>query len=417
MALRSLTPVAITALPNASTPLSGTEAVAVVQSGTTSQVAVSDLTAGRAVSASALTASSGNLTFSGTAQRITGDMSNATVANRLMFQTSTANTATIVGALPSGTGTEARYSLFNSSDTANSSTFDIRCTSTEVALRNSVIGTGTYLPMTFYTGGSERMRIDTSGRVLVGTSSSVNDTFGASLFQVSNTDGNLASYGRYSNDAFSPIIYLRKSRGALGAQGAVSSGDALGAFLFTGSDGTGFIQGATIKSEVDGTPGTNNMPGRLVFSTTASGSSSPAERMRIDSSGNVGIGTASPAYTLDINATSGTFRVRNSTGGNDFSITNAAGPTSLAGSVANTAIGFMTNNTERMRIDASGNIVAGASAALATTATDGFVYVPTCAGTPTGTPTAITGMAPIVVNTTNNKLYFYSGGAWRDAGP
>ena len=73
--------------------------------------------------------------------------------------------------------------------------------------------------------------------------------------------------------------------------------------------------------------------------------------------------------------------------------------------------------TERMRLDAFGNIIAGASAALATNATNGFLYVPTCAGTPTGTPTAITGMAPIVVNTTNNKLYFYSGGAWRDAGP
>ena len=70
-----------------------------------------------------------------------------------------------------------------------------------------------------------------------------------------------------------------------------------------------------------------------------------------------------------------------------------------------------------MRITDAGNIVAGASVALATTATDGFLYVPTCAGTPTGTPTAITGMAPIVVNTTNNKLYFYSGGVWRDAGP
>ena len=78
---------------------------------------------------------------------------------------------------------------------------------------------------------------------------------------------------------------------------------------------------------------------------------------------------------------------------------------------------FATNNTERARITAAGSFVAGAQAALATTATDGFLYVPTCAGTPTGTPTAITGMAPIVVNTTNNKLYFYSGGAWRDAGP
>jgi hypothetical protein len=73
--------------------------------------------------------------------------------------------------------------------------------------------------------------------------------------------------------------------------------------------------------------------------------------------------------------------------------------------------------SEVMRVTSDSNIVAGASAALATTATNGFLYVPTCAGTPTGTPTAITGMAPIVVNTTNNKLYFYSGGAWRDAGP
>jgi hypothetical protein len=87
------------------------------------------------------------------------------------------------------------------------------------------------------------------------------------------------------------------------------------------------------------------------------------------------------------------------------------------GSVSSVPLIFQTNQVERMRITTAGNIVAGASAALATTATDGFLYVPTCAGTPTGTPTAITGMAPIVVNTTNNKLYFYSGGQWRDAGP
>jgi hypothetical protein len=81
------------------------------------------------------------------------------------------------------------------------------------------------------------------------------------------------------------------------------------------------------------------------------------------------------------------------------------------------ALILRTNGTtERMRIDSSGNVRVG-TAALATTATDGFLYIPTCAGTPTGTPTAITGLAPLVINTTNNKLYFYSGGAWRDAGP
>jgi hypothetical protein len=57
------------------------------------------------------------------------------------------------------------------------------------------------------------------------------------------------------------------------------------------------------------------------------------------------------------------------------------------------------------------------NAALATNATGGFLYVPSCAGTPTGTPTSQAGRIPIVVDSTNNKLYFYSGGAWRDAGP
>lgn len=74
---------------------------------------------------------------------------------------------------------------------------------------------------------------------------------------------------------------------------------------------------------------------------------------------------------------------------------------------AGTAITF----TQAMTLDASGSLVLGA-AAVATTATDGFLYIPGCAGTPTGTPTAKTGRVPLVVDTTNNKLYFYSGGAW-----
>ena len=67
-------------------------------------------------------------------------------------------------------------------------------------------------------------------------------------------------------------------------------------------------------------------------------------------------------------------------------------------------------------IENNGSVCAGLTAP-ATTATGGFLYVPACAGTPIGTPTAQTGYAPIVVDSTNNKLYFYSGGAWRDAGP
>jgi len=69
----------------------------------------------------------------------------------------------------------------------------------------------------------------------------------------------------------------------------------------------------------------------------------------------------------------------------------------------------------RVDLDEKGNVVIN-NAAIATNATDGFLYVPSCAGTPTGTPTTKTGMVPIVVDSSNNKLYFYVG-SWRDAGP
>ena len=75
------------------------------------------------------------------------------------------------------------------------------------------------------------------------------------------------------------------------------------------------------------------------------------------------------------------------------------------------SLGWATNTTARGKIDANGNFILG-TAALATNATNGFVYIPSCAGTPTGTPTAVTGMVPIVYDSTNHKLYVYDGG-WK----
>jgi hypothetical protein len=54
---------------------------------------------------------------------------------------------------------------------------------------------------------------------------------------------------------------------------------------FYGNDGTNFVRAATITAEVDGTPGANDMPGRLTFSTTADGASSPTARVIIDQAG------------------------------------------------------------------------------------------------------------------------------------
>lgn len=66
----------------------------------------------------------------------------------------------------------------------------------------------------------------------------------------------------------------------------------------------------------------------------------------------------------------------------------------------------------RLRVDGDGNIVPG-TAALATTATNGFIYNQTAAGTPTGTPATYTGRAPTVWDSANNILYLFSGGSWR----
>ena len=60
---------------------------------------------------------------------------------------------------------------------------------------------------------------------------------------------------------------------------------------------------------------------------------------------------------------------------------------------------------------ATGSVIVG-SAALARSATGGFLYIPTCAGVPTGVPTAQTGTVPIIYDTIDNKLYVYRGGAW-----
>ena len=143
----------------------------------------------------------------------------------------------------------------------------------------------------FATGsGSERARIDSSGRLLIGTSSARSNFFpGGSWFptvqiETATNAGRGLSIVNNRTDNNGPQITLGKANGsAVGSTSIVLNNDTLGAVSFTGADGTNFIQGARIDAQVDGTPGADDMPGRLVFSTTADGASSPTERMRITS--------------------------------------------------------------------------------------------------------------------------------------
>jgi len=104
-----------------------------------------------------------SVTFTPTGMRFKADFSNGTLANRAMFQNSVANSQTSIGVVPSGTATNTSLILFAASTPDNSTLGFIQQTETIFAVSTSKSGTGTYTPMAFYTGGSERARLDTSG--------------------------------------------------------------------------------------------------------------------------------------------------------------------------------------------------------------------------------------------------------------
>ena len=112
----------------------------------------------------------------------------------------------------------------------------------------------------------------------------------------------LTSWSASDPSYYAPAITLAKSSSATvgtKASGLVS-GEDLGSLVWSGDDGTSFVKAAMIQAEIDGTPGVSDMPGRLTFSTTAAGSATPTERMRIQSDGDVGIGTINPDNKLHV---------------------------------------------------------------------------------------------------------------------
>jgi hypothetical protein len=138
----------------------------------------------------------------------------------------------------------------------------------------------------FNTSLSERARIDSSGRLLVGTSNAYQVESGFSQTSQQIVGGDPLALLRYQAGAGHVTSWFCKSRNAtVGQHTVLQDNDGIARFNFQGSDGTNFVTAARIDVAVDGTPGTNDMPGRLVFSTTADGASSPTERFRITNDG------------------------------------------------------------------------------------------------------------------------------------
>lgn len=110
--------------------------------------------------------------------------------------------------------------------------------------------------------------------------------------------------------------------------------------------------------------------------------------------------------------------------GDIFPVLHAAGPpadyftaTQLGDYVTRTYTATAITVASGGTISSAGNYTLGAGTALATTATVGYVMVPSCAGIPTGIPVGFAaGNIPLVVDTTNFRVYCYMpSGAWRFA--
>jgi hypothetical protein len=148
--------------------------------------------------------------------------------------------------------------------------------------------TGIYSPgadqVAVATNGTGRLFVDASG-LLVGTSSSV-ALDNPHKVQIAGSQRPLSMWVGTANSDGAYLSFGKSRNTTYGSYTAVQNGDELGAIAFLGDDGTDYATpGAYIQAFVDGNPGTNDMPGRLVFSTTADGASTPTERMRIASNG------------------------------------------------------------------------------------------------------------------------------------
>jgi hypothetical protein len=226
--------------------------------------------------------------YEATTEQASAAITNLTVSGNTILGDASADTVTINGTVQPGV-------VISGSSSSN-------------ALRITQTGSGNALVVEDDTNpDSSPFVVEATGDVLIGTATSIAGAFSdTGKLQVATNTGEATqhNYAFLSNPNGS-IIYLNKSRsGTIGANTIVQNADILGQLVFAGADGSSYTRGAAIIAEVDGTPGTNDMPGRLVFSTTADGASSPTERMRIDNAGRVGInGTISTAALLSLRGT------------------------------------------------------------------------------------------------------------------
>lgn len=222
-----------------------------------------------------------------------------------------------------------RLRISNSGMTTLTGTGIINSNSTGAALSITQSGSGNALVVEDSTNpDSTPFIIDSSGNILKGITSQIpiNDVIpGVQIASSGSLSGSGSSLNltRCFGDSWAPTLSFAKSRNAAAvAPGViVQTNDDLGNIVWVGDNGTDFsLMSARISAYVEGAPTPTSVPGRLVFSTTANGAGSAAERMRISSTGNVGIGTTTPDAKLTVSTSSDNAALRITQNGTGYAL-------------------------------------------------------------------------------------------------
>lgn len=242
----------------------------------------------------------------------------------------------------------------------------ILTSSTSDALRVTQTGTGAALRIEDAANPDvSPFLIDNAGNIISGYTTLVS-TVGASntaiipKFQYHDTGtyGSALSTSMWSNNAglSGQFIFNKSSNNTIGVHKLVPSTTDVGAIVFNASDGVKFVNVGQIIAETEGTTALDSMPGRLMFFTTSSGANTTTERMRINSAGNVGVGTTSPTSIMHINTTSANTFYRATSNSGVLLAGVKTDATAYVSSEANYPLVIATNSTERFRVHANGDI-------------------------------------------------------------
>jgi hypothetical protein len=273
---------------------------------------------------------------------IKGEFSTTPISSRTRIYNSVINEPTYVTITPNGTGTAAGIEAYNTSAATAGALVKLYVDSSAAYLSALANGGGSAIPLILSAGGNEGLRVTTSGRILVNTST--DDTISALQ-----TNGSITIVGTARR------IYADMS--------------------------------ATAVSD------------RLIFVTSTASASTTLGLMPTLASGGVAqtnyYGTNDPTNAPRLTVRAGD--------------TGHAINTTKGGSGTTQSLGIQVDGTNIVYITAAGSVALG-KAGLTTTSTDGMVYISSCAGVPTGVPTAITDMVAFRIDRTNAKGYIYVGG-------